>query len=215
MTTHEPYEDDDEDRAIARALDVDAPAGAVDEDALDDYQRVLSHLPFDEVAPPGDLEDRVVAAALARRPASATSLEAKRRGRWRVVALSGAVAAAAVVLGFIVFGGDETSDDLGGEIELAANVQMPSGPDVRTAPLEGSLTGTAALSDDGDGAIEFDPVPVPVPYQLQLMTNDGPVVLGTFTPDARIGFRVDGDVDAVRGVEILDNVGREVATATF
>ena len=72
---------DDEDRAIARALGVDAARrrrARRSIDAVADYEAVLAALPFDEVAPAPELEDRMVAAALARRPAAARSID--RRG---------------------------------------------------------------------------------------------------------------------------------------
>ena len=43
---------DDDDRAIARALGVDAPPGAeADADAISEYETVLGALPFEPVAP--------------------------------------------------------------------------------------------------------------------------------------------------------------------
>ena len=63
--------DEAEDQVIGRALDADdtneTDEAAMDRATLDEYQRVLAHLPFDEIAPPAELEDRVVAAALAQR----------------------------------------------------------------------------------------------------------------------------------------------------
>ena len=59
--------DDAEDRAIARALDADDTAslmtgvGSADDDmsATDEYREALSYLPFAEVEPTPELEDRV------------------------------------------------------------------------------------------------------------------------------------------------------------
>ena len=81
--------DDAEDRAIARALDADDAAslvtgvGSADDDmsATDEYREALSYLPFAEVEPAPELEDRVVAAALARRPADVPALERVARRR--------------------------------------------------------------------------------------------------------------------------------------
>ena len=58
--------DEAEDRVIARALDAEeADEAAMDRATLDEYRRVLAHLPFEEVAPPAALEHRVFEAALA------------------------------------------------------------------------------------------------------------------------------------------------------
>ena len=61
---------DDDDHAIAAALGAGVPAGAdgpIEADAFADYEAVAGYLPFEEIAP-RDLEDRVVAAALAAPP---------------------------------------------------------------------------------------------------------------------------------------------------
>ena len=48
---------------------------------LDEYRRVLAHLPFDELAPPAVLEDRVIDAALAAPgPRRGASPARRRRG---------------------------------------------------------------------------------------------------------------------------------------
>ncbi len=78
---------DDEDRAIAQALDAGIDGGPVDERAVAEYREVLGHLPLEPITPPSDLEDRVVAAALGRRPAGTAALDAarsRRRSRLRV-----------------------------------------------------------------------------------------------------------------------------------
>jgi len=69
---------DDDDRAIARALHAD-DANDVDDGAVAAYETVLGYLPFAEVPPRAGLEEDVVAAALARRPAAVRSIEPARR----------------------------------------------------------------------------------------------------------------------------------------
>ena len=71
---------DDEDRAIARALGAEPPddGGRVDDDAVADYEAVLAAPPVRGGRAAADLEDRVVAAALARRPAAARSIDTTR-----------------------------------------------------------------------------------------------------------------------------------------
>jgi hypothetical protein len=78
-----PYNDEAEDRVIARALDADDnDEAAMDRATLDEYRRVVALLPFDEIEPPAALEDRVLAAALARRPATVRSISRRRTARW-------------------------------------------------------------------------------------------------------------------------------------
>ncbi|HTK15785.1 MAG TPA: hypothetical protein VL769_05285, partial [Acidimicrobiia bacterium] len=78
---------DDEDRVIARALGVDLPETEVgspaaeldaDADAVREYETVLAALPVAAVMPRSDLENEVVAAALARRPAAARAIAGGR-----------------------------------------------------------------------------------------------------------------------------------------
>jgi hypothetical protein len=60
---------DAEDQAIARALDAESEARTPDADprVVDEYRAVLGRFPVEEVAPPPELEDRIVAAAAERR----------------------------------------------------------------------------------------------------------------------------------------------------
>ena len=89
---------DDEDRAIARALDAapDAETAGADENAVDAYREVLGELPIPERTPRPELEERIVAAALERRPASIPTIAGARARRVRNVRLS-ALAVATVV----------------------------------------------------------------------------------------------------------------------
>ena len=99
-----PYDDETEDRVIARALDADdSDEAAMDRATLDEYRQVLAYLPFEEIEPPAALEDRTIEAALARRPAEIPSINrrAKRRATARWVTLGAAVTAAAAVIGFM------------------------------------------------------------------------------------------------------------------
>ena len=98
---------DAEDRAIARALDAasDAETAGADEHLVDEYRDVLGRMPVPEVTPAADLEDRMVAAALDRRPGTTSTLDAgrtRRTRRIRLAALAIASVAAAVVIGLIV-----------------------------------------------------------------------------------------------------------------
>jgi hypothetical protein len=77
---------DADDLAIARALDVlptGAQADTVDPDLLADYLDVVTNLPFDEIAPPPPLENRVIDSALAARPATVSTIEGARERRRR------------------------------------------------------------------------------------------------------------------------------------
>src|SRR4051812_9393120 len=95
---------DDEDRAIAQALGASGDADGADEQLVNEYREVLGQL-APEITPRPGLEDDVMAAALARRPATTPSVDRGRRrraGRVRIAAFAAAVAAAVVVAGLIV-----------------------------------------------------------------------------------------------------------------
>jgi hypothetical protein len=68
----------------------------------DEDRAVLAHLPFDEIAPPPGLEDRVMAAALARRP-----VPQSRSGRGRAI-LAG-LAIAALIAGVVMIAATQRS----------------------------------------------------------------------------------------------------------
>ncbi len=175
--------DEAEDRVIARALDAEeADEAAMDRATLDEYRRVLAHLPFEEVAPPAALEHRVFEAALASRPASVPSIAgraAKRRSTARWVTLGAAVAAAAAVVTFM-FTTSGDSGGVGGRVELTRTVGAPDNivnqPGARTATLtsegvQGATQeiGKVALAPNGEGVL----------YELQLpQTGPGESRLG-------------------------------------
>jgi hypothetical protein len=96
-----------EENAIGRALhaldtiDVDVDT---DHDVLE-YCEVVSHLPFEEIAPPDTLEARVLDAARAARAPEVPSLAARRRRARRIVAVGTAAAVTAAVTLVVIMGG--------------------------------------------------------------------------------------------------------------
>lgn len=228
-----PEHEDAEDAAIARALGADGggpDAADLDprgRDLLDEYRLVVSQFPFDEVAPPAALEERVIAVALERRPAAGLALEqARRRRTARRFTLAVAAAAAAVVVGLMVTGGGDGSTVRGRVEAVAATV--PDEPGTRRAPLVGSdVSGTAALADDGSGALYDLELPARrrnFVLSLWLVAGRETVLVGPVpaTGDP-IAFEVFGDVDAVDGVALsYEQQGvtpksptREIARADF
>jgi hypothetical protein len=141
---------DEEDRAIARALDVSDDGGPVDERAIDEYREVLGHLPDERVAPPSDLEDRIVAAALAQRPATTSTLDrarAQRRSRLRAATLGAVAVAAAIIVAVLVMTHDSSSPLPKGRIASVA----ASRPDIDALLRQpGTRTGTF---DHGRGKV--------------------------------------------------------------
>jgi hypothetical protein len=212
--------DDAEDQVIGRALDADdtndTAEAAMDRATLDEYQRVLSYLPFEEIAPPAALEDRVVAAALASRPASVRSITgARRRKTARWVTLGAAVAAAAAVIMFMFASTGDHKPTPGGRVDLAAagreaNVVHPilAAPGTRQAPLRANKTtvGEAALSTKGQGVLYDLMLESPATgehYWVWLVTKDKVVRIGEL-PEVgdTVRFTVNGDPSAVTGVSI-------------
>ena len=228
-----------EDRAIAQALDADTNIDEADMDvaAIDEYRKVLAHLPFEEIAPPTELEDRVLEAALARRPAAVRSIArpARRRAAVRWAALGGAVAAAAGVIAFMITTTDSGGGIDGGRIVLAGDARsvVLAEPGVRTAPLTNGQNrrlpqqvGNAALAPNGEGVLYDLELPAPTgqqTLQVWLVTDDNLVPIGTIPTTAEeVGFSVDGDVDAVKGIALSveptgtpDTTSPRIATATF
>ena len=218
-----------EDRAIARALDAEIDAEQTDEDAmdratLDDYRQVLASMPFEEIEPRAELEDHVLEAALARRPAAVRSISsAKRRRTLRWATLGAAVAAAAAVIAFM-FVTSDTDSVQGGEIALAgdnaADVVTPvrETPGVRTAPLtaDDRNVGEAALAPDGNGVLYDLDLPAlgqGQRFYVWLVTESKVVPIGYLeAPTDTISFEVQGDADAVTGVSISLESGSDTPT---
>jgi hypothetical protein len=208
--------DEQEDAAIARAFNMD---GAPDADAalVDEYRDVLGQLPDSELAPTPELEERMVAAALARRPAAARTLDAarkKQRSRARMAILGATAVAAAVVVAFMFVGGNSSSGVPTGQIQLstsqAADVQaILQEPGVRVGTFSNGA-GKVALSPAGQGdAYELTATG---PVTIGLVSDDGSSSLEPATPvDGVIGFGVDHP-DRVTAITLSQN-GRQIAIA--
>ena len=166
-----PPLDDGDDRAIARALGAatDAAPGVgepVDEQAVADYQRVLSYLPFDELAPPAGLDERVFAAATSLRAEAPTSAPVRapasidrarrRRARSRRAAMALAVAAAVVAVSLVVVANRSTGARVGRvELATASRSDVASAiaqPGARTASFAGSAA-KVVLTTAGTGYV--------------------------------------------------------------
>jgi len=212
---------DDEDRAIARALDVPDDGGAVDERALGDYRVVLGSLPFEEVTPPEHLEEQVVATALARRPAATSALDrarAKRRSRLRSASLGAVAVAAAIIVAVLVMTHDGSSPRPNGRITSVA----VSRPDIDALLHEpGTRIGTfdhdrgsVVLARSGRGNIYgLDPSAV---VGISLETTQGPAAsLGSVLPtDGAIAFSVNHP-ERVTAVRLTKPDGTLLARATL
>ncbi|MDQ1511417.1 MAG: hypothetical protein QOG50_3261 [Actinomycetota bacterium] len=209
---------DEEDRVIARALDVDAPevdaAPSVNPDAVAEYQTVLAQLPFDAIDPRPELESEVVAAALARRPAAALAIDRRRwptrrsvSSRW--IAIGAAVAVAAAIVVALAVGRPGTGPGSpGARIAAAASTdnvaRVLADPRTRKGVLRsenGVTDGRVALGADGQGFLyERTPPKSPNAQWLWLDTGSGPVLVGRIATAPTIHFVVHGDLAAVDGV---------------
>jgi anti-sigma-K factor RskA len=208
--------DDFEDRVIARALDAEeTDEAAMDRATLEEYQRVLAHLPFEEIAPPVELEERVIGAALAQRPAAARSIssKARRRATARWVTLGAAVAAAAAVIAFMFAtpshdGHTEPNGRLVGVgvQDIVTPILHTEGTRTATLEVNGVEMGEVALAPNGDGALYQLRLPDAPPNQrlwLWLVTDGTVVPIGPLpTQSSTVGFHVSGEVSAVKGVAI-------------
>jgi hypothetical protein len=226
---------DDEDRAIARALGAEIPDGAgstVDADALADYETVLATMPFAAVEPRAGLEDDVIAAALAQRPAAARAIDARRRAgrnvstRW--IAIGGVAAAAAAIALVLALGATSTGTGApGGRIAPASSsikvAQVLAAPGTRTAVLRtgnGVLVGKVALGADGQGFVyDLAPAKLGAARWLWLDVQPAGALVGRMPDAGTIHFVVRGDVREVKGVlvtpEPVLTPGLSRASATF
>jgi hypothetical protein len=214
---------DDEDRAIARALDAasDAETGGADDYVVDAYRDVLGQLPVPEVTPRVELEDRIVAAALERRPASVPMIAGQRARRFRrsrVAVLATTAVAAAIVIGLIVHSGTSDSPMPGGHVTLAtlhrSDVDaLVRSPNARTSAFEPAM-GRVVIAADGNAAIYAlsDPDPNPSPLSIGLVSSGGTTVVGPAQPEGgAIAFVVDHP-ERVTAVTLIRN-GTEIARA--
>ena len=210
--------DEDEDRAIARALDEPLNGNGSeggDDTVVDEYRTALSHLPFDEVSPPPDLEERVMKAALERRPSLTISLERarlRRRTQVRWAAL-GAVAVAAAAIVAVLLVDTSSTEQPTGSIETVAVQRADldaalANPETRSGAFTGDpARGFVALTPAGNGFLYDYAANAPTGRAawLWLVTRDGDKVRVGRLPDppnGEVEFHVDGDVDAVRAVEL-------------
>jgi hypothetical protein len=237
---------DDEDRAIARALGADVPVDhgtsaeratddapddeATADDATDDatfadYEAVVAMLPFEAVAPAPELEDRVVAAALARRPATIRSIDPAVRSadtkrnagkparahstrRW-VGAGVAAVAAAAIVVVLLAGRTPSGSGSTGGRIQPAAAnggvARVLAEPGTRQGVLRsptGVSGGRVVLDPSGSGYLTGLRIPSAGTTEWLWLDTASPVRVGPIPRASTVHFVVHGDVSAVRGVII-------------
>jgi hypothetical protein len=208
VSDEEPNADD---RAIARALDADADDGPVDEHLVDDYREVLAHMPVEEVPPRPELEDAVVADALARRPAAAPDLaapRARRRTRSRLAVL-GAAAVAAVVVGAFLFTTGSSSKAPSAHIQsIAANtnevdalLQQPGSRTGIFSPSGGQVVIGKKGAGDIFGLLNDSPV------EIVLETDKGSTQLGPATPtNGVVSFTVTHP-ELVRAVRLTTPTG--------
>jgi hypothetical protein len=205
---------DDDDRAIASALHTPADRAPLDDRAVAEYREVLAHLPVDEVAPPRELEDRVLAAALARRPASPRPLDnarSRRRSRARAATLGAVAVAAAIAVALLVTTRDSSAPAPTGRIvAVAVSQQDFNDPGTRTGRFDRGL-GTVALNPAGNGGILGLGTARAVGVWVD--TKRGTTSLGAATAEnGVIAFTVEHP-DLVTAVRITEPGGAEIARA--
>jgi hypothetical protein len=193
--------DERDDDAIARALGGDD--ASADDAATAEFRRVLTHMPFAEVEPPPDLEERVLAAARARRRGVTRSLGRRpaRPFRRAGVALLAAAAAIAAVVALAV----EARDPAGprGRIE---NVAAPRADVARLTSERGARLGVfsgdagrVVLTRDGAGYI-YDLAADEV--EVGVEAGSATTRLGTARPRAGVVAFVVDDPDRVTAVRL-------------
>jgi hypothetical protein len=196
----EPW--DAEDLAIARALDAapESETQSADPELVDIYREVLAQLPSPTVAAPLELEDRIVGAALRRRPAAVPALDGararrdRRTRRVRLVALATTAVAAAIIVGLIVVAGGSGSSAPSGHVTLAtahgADIDaLLRAPGTRMGAF-GTTPGRVAIGRDGNGFV-FDLAGTD-PVNIGLVNGADTTVIGPARAvGGAIGFVVD------------------------
>ena len=185
---------------------------------------MLARLQPGAVSPPADVEDRIVAAALARRPATVgatpsahavMSLDAarvRRRVRTRVAVLAAAIVAAAVVIGVIVQRGQSSPEVASGHFSLTTLQHrdidaLVRSPGARTGVF-GSVPGRVVVAAGGKAAV-YDLRGVQA-VAIGLVSGGGTRILGPAPPtDGVIAFVVDHP-DRVVAVTLVRD-GHEIA----
>jgi hypothetical protein len=214
---------DADERAIARALhsDDDASTEPTDDALVADYEEVLARLGGTDREPPAEMEERVVRAALAARPAAIRSIDATRRHRRRrqrtersgrrrfaIVATAAAVAAGVAIVSLAQ---DDGSEDVEAALvgnaapaELDALLEDPRSRqaelrDAAGAPVASIVFGPADEAGATEGFlydVELPPAPADRTYWLWVTTPAGPVAVGDIgTNPASERFLVSGEVD--------------------
>jgi hypothetical protein len=221
---NEPH-DDIEDVAIARALGIEEGTEhlTVDDDAVREYGEVLANMPFDEVAPPAGLEDRVVAAAQAQRSGAAIDLDARRARnlkRSRVALLVAAAAAAIAVIAIVGATRDTSTGspmatirEVGSATNARAEVDaILKQPGARTGTLN-YVAGKVVVAPNGKGAL-YD-LHTGGPVTIVVTTTNGNVVIGTGSPQyGYLPFAVNRP-DLVRAVNVNSPGGSWFGSATL
>jgi hypothetical protein len=207
---------DAEDQAIARALDAESEARTPDADprVVDEYRAVLGRFPVEEVAPPPELEDRIVAAAAERRRptrevVSIDSARSRRLRRVRVGVLAAAVAAA-IVVGVVLATEKSQTPMPSGHVSLAtvrrAEIEsLLRAPGARMGAFAGG--GKVVLTENGNGAV-YDLTDA-APLSIGLVSSGGTTEIGPTPPRAGvIAFVVDHpervhSVTLIRGGSVI------------
>jgi len=177
-------------------------------------------LPLHEVSPPGQLEDRVVTAALARRPATTSAIDgapARRRSRRRTAALGAIAVAAAIIVAVLVTTRDASSPAPKGQIAAVVStradvVDLASAPGARSGAFD-RVRGVAVLGRTGRGGMYDLPRRE---VEVWLDTTPGHSIrLGTATPaEGVIAFTVNHP-ELVRAIRLTNPDGTELARAVL
>jgi hypothetical protein len=170
------------------------------DDMWDDEDRaVLAHLPFDEVAPPPDLEERVMAAALARRP---TPQSRSRRGQAILAGLAIAALVAGVVMIAVSHRTVAAPTRVVGTSATRANVDRVLGErGVRRGAFSDG-GGRVALAPDGTGYL-YD---LGTPGEVTVAIDN--VAIGKAQPNAGIVEIHVRHPEVARAITVTDASGR-------
>jgi hypothetical protein len=182
----------------------------VSDDMWDDEDRqVLAHLPFDEVAPPAALEERVMSAALEARPI------ATKRSRPTRAVLAGLAAAAliAAVTLIVVNHRPSTSPPTRIQAVVASQADInaaQASPGARTGSLPGNA-GRVVLATNGKGYVYDLAARGSVAIALETATNTVPI--GSGQPHSGIlAFTVDHP-ERVQAVVVTPSGGQALRAA--
>jgi hypothetical protein len=206
-----------EEQIVGRALHAldDIELDVADDPGVLEYHEVLSHLSFEEIAPPPALEARMLDAARTARKPDVPSLATRHRKTRRIVAVGAAGAVAAAVTLMLVVGGGSNATNTKAELASSPHenwsatlLERGNAQRFDLVDNNGTTVGHVVLSGS-DGALDPLRLSPETNYAFALTGENGQRarVDDTVAAVAKNGFTFHGPV---QGAVVIDVATGEV-----